>query len=367
MAEGPSEINLIQINVMKKLYLILNLILLSCFIFVSCLDENSLHVNKVDNDCVLTVEDAKAFFENKKLDVCHTKSDCDPMPKYLMPGDFTPLWSNAQVSNDGKSSNVNVPIIGEYKYKAYRSYHLNNKIKAYSVDVAHKLVITKNVKTNRINSYLTTFIPDENCKGKKYSENFIRKGSKNNFSGWVIYTLWEIQMPFLAEYYNDGVKTISVTIPKVNGKKSINSVAFGNLVSRMRFSVAQSSIKTRSGEDDYDSFADWFMDEIWPDAEDGDHYEMKGNDDDGWYLEDQNGNKYDIPDGVGDDPFTDSDDDSDETNWSNGDDDPSWGLTVVIRCPQCNTVLAEYLVEEWENVSFYYCPKCKKYFKGNVY
>ncbi len=44
-------------------------------------------------------------------------------------------------------------------------------------------------------------------------------------------------------------------------------------------------------------FGDWFENEVWANGEDGDHLTMEHEDGD-WWLEDQNGNQYDIPDGL---------------------------------------------------------------------
>lgn len=156
------------------------------------------------------------------------------------------------------------------------------------------------------------------------------------------------------------------TIPKVKGRSNIGSEVFFNFINGIKFARA-SSMQTRSfGEDDYSSFGDWFMKEIWPDAEDGDRYTMH-EDENGWYLEDQDGNRYDIPDGVG----SGSEDDQDEDmfpDWSEpddsgfddgyGDDDSSLGIAVY--CPHCGTYLGSMLLEGWEN-GLYYCPRCKKY------
>ena len=196
-----------------------------------------------------------------------------------------------------------------------------------------------------------------------YLNKFVTKADKGKFSGWAISSIPQVNIPLTADYYKEGKRKIHIIIPKIRGKKDEKAVAFRNFINKELQLAAYRSVQSRSwGEDDdYDNFGDWFMNEIWPDAEDGDSFEMK-HDDDGWYLEDENGTRYDVPD-----DFEDEDGDMgwDEEDFSfeeptYEDDNVDYGLGFKIYHHACGTYLGFMLLENWENTVMY-CPTCKKY------
>lgn len=307
----------------KKVYVPILLIgiVIACF---SCLQDEiknqSSDANEIENG--LTIEEAKAFFESQ-MSVVSSRS-IDDVNGGLLPGDFTPCWSNAIASNNEKISNIDVSILPQYRYKVMRCKVSNGAARAYSVSITQKMVITKDLKTNKLGLYYVTLIPDRAYYNKNrgdISSHFISRGSKKTFSGLVIYSLPQIQMPIKVEKYVSGERIFRMILPTFQGKTSDNLQIFKKIIGDMRFAVSQ-SVKTRFGE--YDSFWDWFEEEVWPDAEDGDKYTME-HDDDGWYLDDGNGGRIDIPDDVTDDGDDLNNDWFQPGNWPPHDDD--WGDT----------------------------------------
>lgn len=337
-----------------------------CFAVACVNDASIVERSTQDNETSLSIAEAQAFFEKQVGSSLTTRLQSDDKSQTLPPGDFSPQWQSARICQNKDIANVDVPILSQYRYMAFRSDVFNGTGKAYSVNITQKLVIAKNTKTNKLGYYIITLIPDKDyyaSNKKGITDQFISCGTGGNYSGWVIYSIPEIKMPIAVKYYKDGKAEMNFVIPKLNGKSNAASKAFVRFINSIRFAKLQ-SIQTRSfGEDDYDSFGDWFMNEIWPDTDDGDSYTME-HDESGCYLQDQDGNRYDVPPGVGEDEnendWPDYPDypDLDDSGQSGGDDD--WSLGVAVHCPYCGTYLSSMLLEEWEN-GIYYCPRCKKY------
>ena len=276
----------------------------------------------------LTLEEAKAYFEQSTLKNLNSRAASEEAVSCLATGDFTPLWKQAQESYDTQASNFDIPILPEFKHKAFRTY----KSKAYTTKIEQKLIVSKNLKTNKISSYILTLIPDMGNTGA-YINKFVTKADKGKFSGWAISSIPQVNIPLTADYYKDGEREIHIIIPKINGKRSGKSSAFYNFMNREYQFAAYRSTQSRSwGEDDgYDSFGDWFMDEIWPNAEDGDKFEMKYDEEEGWFLE-----KVEE------------------------EEDIDYGFGIKIYHRACGTYLGFMLMDDWENTVMY-CPTCKKY------
>lgn len=349
----------------KKVYVPIFLIgiVIACF---SCLQDEikiqSSDANEIENG--LTIEEAKAFFESQ-MSVVSSRS-IDDVNGGLLPGDFTPCWSKAIASNNEKISNIDVSILPQYRYKVMRCKVSNGAARAYSVSITQKMVITKDLKTNKLGLYYVTLIPDRAYYNKNrgdISSHFISRGSKKTFSGLVIYSLPQIQMPIKVEKYVSGERIFRMILPPLKGKTSENLRIFKKIIGDMRFAVSQ-SVKTRFGE--YDSFWDWFEEEVWPDAEDGDKYTME-HDDDGWYLDDGKGGRIDIPDDVTDDGddndgwFEDGTQNDDWGNWEDtGDSDIIPGEPMLkVYHRTCGNLLAFVEWQYWDGGELY-CSYCRK-------
>lgn len=337
-------------------------------LIISCQQDNleGNLLEKGDSDTYLTIEEAKSFFENQTFKTTRSNNN---EHKWLTPGDFTPLWDEAMVTHNSTVANADVPILSQYRYKAIRSEITKGTAQAYTASITQKLVITKSIKNKRLGQYLITFIPDNDFKAKKRNINYISTNNKriNNFSGWMLYSLPQIKCPIKIEKYESGKKVTGIIIPPMKGKSQLSMKTIQKIMGNMKFAVSR-NVQTRS----YEDFWDWFENEIFPDAEHGDHFEMN-NDGDNWWLEDENGDKIEIPDGLIDETDTgieeepESEEDNDnifgpsEDNSGTGTVEDSSGLAwLEIYHVKCNTYLGMIQLDDTEKKKFY-CSKCKVY------
>lgn len=295
---------------MKRIYIIATLI--GGIIAVCACVQDSLKTFSVSEDNggeYLSVLEAKDFFERQVL--VTTRVNHWDEGYALNPGDFTPLWDEAFALHNNQVANVDIPILGQNRYKVLRSEIIGGQAKACKVDVTQKLVVTKSTKTGKMLQYLMTFVPNQHYynKNKGNISNKVMSLDLEYFSGLVIYSLPQINYPFKVEKYEAGKKTLGVIIPKKKGESQPTSFELENFFGCVKVCKIR-SVQTRSYED-YDDFFDWFENEIWDNADDGDHFTME-NDGDNWWLEDQDGNHYDVPDNLVDN----NEDNGEESDWN---------------------------------------------------
>lgn len=253
----------------------------------------------VQNEQYLTIDEARKFFESSELS---RAMDMDLFA--FSPGDFVPDWSHAIASHDDENANVDVPLSGEKRYRVLYNEMIRGIWAVRQIDATQKMVITKNIKKNKLSKYFMTIIPQYSyfITMKKSASLFVTNNDKGTFSGWVVYSLPGIKKPFKIEIYENGSKTLGFVIPPIKGKRQIPlSLVRERVLDGMEFGVAD-VIRSRSGE--YDDFFDWFEDEVWNNTDDGDHYEVNTDDDGNWWLEGNSGDSYEIPDDLIDDEDT---------------------------------------------------------------
>lgn len=157
---------------------------------------------------LLTVSAAREFVE-KQLSLktrAHTTKS-----KGLEPGDFSPLWNEAKMSQNAKVGSVDVPIIPQYNYYALRCEEKNGKIKVHKVRISQKVVVIKAKDNGRLSSYLLTLIPDGDyyAKNKNKFDEFLNSGS-HNFSGVVVYYDIHARHTVRVNKYVKGHKTAGI-------------------------------------------------------------------------------------------------------------------------------------------------------------
>lgn len=339
----------------------------------SCLQDDlkSLPTDVCEIENALTLEEAKAFF-NTQMSVSTTKSSSN-RTEVLSLGDFSPCWDQTVSSNGKNISNMDVPVWSQYKYKVIRCNMHNSVARAYTVNITQKMVVSKNVKTNKLGQYYMTLIPDQSYyRGNKgdFSSLFISHGDKNKYSGLVIYSIPQVKMPIKIEKYVLGEKIFGMLIPAATAEDTrLKKQVFSSLVRDMKFAVSQ-SVQTRFGE--YEDYWDWFEEEVWPNAEDGDHYTME-HDNNGWYLDDGEGGRTDIPDDLVDEEekndwfapgnWSPHDDfnDLDDSNFGEGDWDVDYefGPWIQIYHKACGQLLTVVNWNEWDGGALY-CSRCRK-------
>lgn len=323
------------------------------FMFFSCINSEVKNVENTVSENILTVGEAKNFLENEIL----TRVVNDETIA-LNPGDYRPIWDKCIMSCNDMIANVDVPILAEKHYKMLRSDLKNQGAEVYKVDLKQKVVITKNMNTGKIARYLVTCIPERGCNNNVENE-FVSLGAKKQFSGWAIYSLPFMNYPFKIEKYAQGEKTASIILPRKKGEKTLSRNALKNILGCMQISVCR-SVNTRSSED-YSDFWEWFESEVWPDANDGDHLTME-NDGDNWWLEDQNGHQYEIPEGLVDNNDIDiNGSDSPDETWDEDDGtciDCGFVVWLEIYHKVCGSYLGMVDASSPGNSEFY-CSKCK--------
>lgn len=303
----------------------------------------------------------------------------------LNPGDFTPIWETALYSNNEKYAAYDVNIYSERRTSYIQAEFSTNKSKAYRLPVYQKLVIIKNLKTGKLYSYILSLIPNIESHNNKVLKDYKSlKKSNKNYYGLAIYTSTTTSAINRIQKFNKGGKVETVLM---NGNSSTLAMNFNKILHLFHNIELSSSktITTKSGEDwwfeddytddsyyyddqEYDNFIDWLMTEIWPNAEDGDHFSMNYDmTNDTWYLEDQNGDIYIVPDEVctgdgSDDDWNDDNVADDNYNDDNMHDDNASLDDIILQvyCPNCEKHLGTANFDNLDEMIFY-CDKCKIY------
>ncbi len=321
----------------------IRLFILLPLLYTSCVQEHGEMNTSRKEARALTVEEARQFFENR-AEHYFTRSDVPRQNfKGLNPGEFTPNWDKAKISQLHDVASVDVPIAASYRFRAIGSTFSNGRSGVRSVDVAQKLVVVKNLTTDSLGSYILTLIPNpayaSRHKGSDLCATFLNTGDKGKFSGIAIYTESVSGMLVRINQYRKGQKVRGVFLPGPPSERKEKIRRAKLLVGKIRLGRTI-SVSTRSwGEDtwdweyDYDSYGD---DDNDNDNNNNDYTDIGG----GWF-EDETGNLYYDTDGDGQpdsigiepveitpdpdpEPEDDSwfDDDDDDDDWWN--DDP-WG------------------------------------------
>ena len=159
----------------------------------------------------ITVEEAKAFFEEQLMQSGNTLNNAQTRG---FATNFTPQWDRARISS-GRDSMiaVDVPIVAEFAFMASRA-DTTEETGRFDALMLQKLIVVKDLRTNRLGSYVATIIPDKNyIKSRKNtnSMDFLNYGDYGNFSGRVIYTLPLSTVPLRINRFEGGSLTDSVS------------------------------------------------------------------------------------------------------------------------------------------------------------
>ena len=195
----------------------------------------------------ITITQAREFFEQEFL----TRNDDNTRYGVLLPGDFTPIWDEAIVSQNHRIASVDVPIIPQYTYKAICSDYRLGKATAYAVTVSQKLIVVKSLTTGELSHYVMSLIPDKEFAVKhkgNISNIFLNANDRGSFSGIVLYT--HNGCPVTVNKYVDGVYTEGTTICGIEDdvKRVTNLKKIVKYISTIRFKRCI-AIHSRTGED----------------------------------------------------------------------------------------------------------------------
>lgn len=109
----------------------------------------------------------------------------------LCPDGFVPKWKLAVASAQDNLVCYDIPIKTDRWYEARLSDYKSGEKSYYTVTTSQKMVIVKDLKTNVIELYILTLIPNREYYAKyknDIGERFINCGDKGEFSGIAIYT-----------------------------------------------------------------------------------------------------------------------------------------------------------------------------------
>ena len=209
---------------------------------------------------LLTVSAAREFVE-KQLSLktrAHTTKT-----KGLDPGDFSPLWNEAKMSQNAKVGSVDVPILPQYTYYALRTEEKNGKIKVHKVRISQKVVVIKAKDNGRLASYLLTLIPDGDyySKNKNKFDEFLNSGS-HNFSGVTVYYDIHARHTVRVNKYVKGHKTAGIYL-MCNSKDWDKRVKIAKkILGPIR--IAKSANKmTRSFDEEDEMLPCWICGDPW--------------------------------------------------------------------------------------------------------
>lgn len=230
----------------KKAY-IWGLLPLSILLYISCIDNDIVPI-RTSSSAYLSISEAQEFFENS-FTTTQTRSRIGKRDNgKLDPGEFTPQWDKAVISENKNVGSVDIPLLTEYKYKAVHCKFENGNSKAYLVDVTQKLVVLKSKHTQEKVQYILTLIPEKDYYQKHkgdISANFTHSEEKNGYSGLAIYTHAMTAKIISISQFQNGKLLKNVFLP--SGKDSFesrikraNKLLDGIKVPRIKNSVTRS-------------------------------------------------------------------------------------------------------------------------------
>ncbi len=226
------------------------LLFASCALFLtSCIAgiERDISISSGE-DAEISVEQAREFFEQELL----TRNDDTPSPNILSPGDFTPQWDNAQISQNYRIACVDVPIIPTYRYRAIHSEFRRGQAQAYIVNVSQKVVIVKDRESGAMASYIMSLIPDKEFASKHkgdISDLFLNANDRGKYSGAIFYTHHGLPVNYV--HYTDGSEDCNIsTLGDIDGAAKAENLR--NIMKKfvgIKFKKTK-NILSRSGEGD---------------------------------------------------------------------------------------------------------------------
>ena len=203
----------------------------------------------------------------------------------VSPGDFVPNWDAAVGSVNNGLACYDIPITPTYHFKAIYVDERNGKPSAGKVNVYQKLVIVKDVKSNRMDQYILTLIPSQlydSRNGVQTCNNFINCADKGGFTGVALYSCVYSQVTARISTYKNGVKTGGVFLLNASGKTNLSDKYEQARTLASTVYIQKKKMVLTRGEDDYDYTYDggWFDDIII--EPEPDYSEWGENDNEDW-------------------------------------------------------------------------------------
>lgn len=253
---------------------------------VNCKDEVLLESRLQTDMKDFSLEEAKNFFQTQARDnLMLSRSLDNKKNETVSPGDFVPNWDAAVGSVNNGLACYDIPITPTYHFKAIYVDERSGKPSAGKVNVYQKLVIVKDVKSNRMDQYILTLIPSQlydSRNGVQTCNNFINCADKGGFTGVALYSCVYSQVTARISTYKNGIKTGGVFLLNASGKTNLsNKYEQARALASAVYIQKKKMVLTR-GEDDYDYTYDggWFDDIII--EPEPDYSEWGENDNEDW-------------------------------------------------------------------------------------
>lgn len=253
---------------------------------VNCKDEDLLESRLQTDMKDFSLEEAKNFFQTQARDnLMLSRSLDNKKNETVSPGDFVPNWDAAVGSVNNGLACYDIPITPTYHFKAIYVDERSGKPSAGKANVYQKLVIVKDVKSNRMDQYILTLIPSklyDNRNGVQTCNNFINCADKGGFTGVALYSCVYSQVTARISTFKNGVKTGGVFLLNASGKTNLsNKYEQARALASAVYIQKKKMVLTR-GEDDYDYTYDggWFDDIII--EPEPDYSEWGENDNEDW-------------------------------------------------------------------------------------
>ena len=223
---------------------------------IGCSDKDRIAVNGPD---LFSLNDAKAVYENEVLATATRASSSTAPKSKLSPGEFTPLWDEAEAFRDKDVIGYTVPIYAERNIYSYRRTP-DNIIHRPWRRVRQELVVTHNLSSGKQSAVIKSTI-------KRYGLKTTEK-----YSGVVTYTLLGRGQLIGIEEYANGAITDAVMKGDNQGHISISKAR--KMLEGYSFAFKRNS-PTRSDDDEDDPWGDdpW----EWSFYEDGTYIDENGD------------------------------------------------------------------------------------------
>lgn len=184
------------------------LLAISALITTSC-DHQIESPNEPPSKLTITKEEALAHIES--IGSITRSSSLSIEPVQLLPiGDYEVNMIKAQSSSTENIYSIDIPLKSEYNYYKVKYDSLGDPT---YVKLHHKMVLVRDA-SNNINNYILFYIPNDDytSKGELEYANMLNCGSKDDYSGLMVYTTID-GIPVYIAYYNNGQKVNQVHIP----------------------------------------------------------------------------------------------------------------------------------------------------------
>jgi len=259
----------------KKYYLWLCLSAVAALVLYACVKEylDTEPSGKVSGSEILSVEEAKAFFEKSTSQQVTRSGEKATYGGVFNPGDVTPQWGRAKTVANDKTGSVNVPIVATIRHGALRTEMKNGKPVAGIVTVYQQTVVLKDAQSGAMCTYLLNLVPTLSFhRGhKNYDVNSFGNNGNGNFSGLAAYYTLDGRLIRLDEYNQGQLKKSVVTlVDRESAKKTVAAMIQGIEI------ASRPNVQTRSGDEDdwswdWDDFFDW-LDSFFDNPFESDHF-----------------------------------------------------------------------------------------------